>query len=75
MVQYEYMTTLLSGKDIDDSDDRLAAKLNKHGKSGWELVSAISQPHLGSSQYNLFGVSQKNILIFKRKLEQEEMAK
>lgn len=72
MDQYEYMTAALNGKDMDDSDGLFAVKLNKHGKNGWELVSVISQPCLGSSQYNLLGISQKNTLIFKRQLEHNE---
>lgn len=66
MNKYEYMTAVLGSGDIESPDDRLVAKLNRLGENGWELVSAITQPCFGSSQYNLLGISRKNILIFKR---------
>lgn len=64
-MKYEYMTIVLSKQDSDDSGV-LSTKLNSYGKKGWELVSVISQPHLGNVPYSLIGISQKNTLIFKR---------
>jgi hypothetical protein len=73
MAQFEYMTVDVNGSDIGEHTN-LSAALNKHGKNGWELVSSITQPHLGSSQFNLFGVSLKNILIFKKRTDYEKEA-
>jgi hypothetical protein len=63
MAWFEYFTVAVSSRDMNG----ITAKLNKYGKEGWELTSSIAQPRLGNSQYNLFGVSLKNILIFKRR--------
>lgn len=68
MFQFEYKTIVLNSKDMDDTNEHLTDKLNKYGKNGWELVSFVTQPSLGSSKYNLVGITQKNILIFKRQL-------
>ena len=62
---------LMSSKDVDDISVSLADKLNIYGKDGWELVSALTQPCSSSSQYSLIGITQKYILIFKQRLEQE----
>lgn len=67
MVQYEYETILLNSRDVDEAGNSLTGKLNAYGKDGWELVSSLTQPCLGSSQYSLIGISQKYILIFKRR--------
>lgn len=67
-MKYEYMTIALSKHESDDSGV-LAAKLNGYGKNGWELVSVVSQPCLGSVPYSLIGISQKNTLILKRGAE------
>ena len=70
-MQFKYKTLLMSSKDVDDISVSLADKLNVYGKDGWELVSALTQPCLGSSQYSLIGITQKYILIFKQQLEHE----
>lgn len=67
-MNYEYMTVVLNKQDADDSGI-LAIKLNSYGKSGWELVSVVSQSCLGSVPYSLIGISPKNTLIFKRGVE------
>jgi hypothetical protein len=69
MVQFEYKTILVNGKEMDDVSGSLTDNMNTYGKDGWELVSTFSQPCLGSSQYSLIGISQKYILIFKRQFE------
>jgi len=70
-MNFEYMTIAINGKDIDNTDN-LSSILNRHGKKGWELASAITQPCLGSTQYSLIGITQKTILIFKKHMEQNE---
>ena len=66
MTKFEYRTVILKGTDMTDSNHDLSERVNEYGKDGWELVSIVSQTGLGSSPYNLVGISQKNILIFKR---------
>jgi len=66
MSKYEYMTIVLNERDIEGSSNYLNEKLNQYGKNGWKLVTATSQPRLGSTKYNLLGISQKVTLIFKR---------
>jgi hypothetical protein len=73
MAQYEYMTVDVSGTDFSEHAN-ITAILNKHGKNGWELVSSIAQPHLGSTKYNLLGISQKNIFIFKKQTDKDKEA-
>ena len=68
MLQFEYKTALINGKEVDESNN-LTEKLNIYGKNGWELISSFTQPCLGSSQYSLIGITQKYVLIFKRQLE------
>jgi hypothetical protein len=67
MGQFEYKTVFINGKDMDDVSDSLTDKLNAFGRDKWELVSSFIQPGLGSSQYSLIGITQKYILIFKRR--------
>lgn len=69
MVQFEYKTVVINAKDVDDVSDNLTDELNVYGKDGWELVSSLTQPCLGSSKYSLIGITQKYIFIFKRQLE------
>jgi hypothetical protein len=75
MMQFEYKTVLINSKDVDDVSNSLTDKLNTYGKDGLELVSSLTQPCLGSSQYSLIGITQKFILIFKRRLEHKGEAK
>lgn len=79
MIQYEYKTILLKGRDAADFNTSFTKKLNLLGRDGWELILSILQPCLGSSQYSLVGVTQKLTLIFKRQVQQpqfnEEAAK
>lgn len=67
-MQFEYKTLLINGKDVDNVNDSITEKLNTYGKDEWELVSSLTQPCLGSSQYSLLGITQKYILILKRRL-------
>lgn len=69
-MQFEYKTLPLHGGELDNSGERLTAKLNEIGKSGWELVCVLSQNGLGSSQYNVFGITQKQFLVLKRPIAQ-----
>ena len=71
-MKYEYMTLVLNNSDVECAGGCFVDKLNKHGKSGWELVSSLPQSYLGSSKYSLIGISQKNILIFKRAIAHSE---
>ncbi len=65
---YEYKTLALHGDELDNSCEKLTKKLNEVGKKGWELVSVLSQNGLGSSQYNILGITQKQFLVFKRQV-------
>ena len=65
-MSFEYMAISINAKDIEDTSN-ITNILNKHGKSGWELASVITQPCLGSTQYSLIGITQKNILILKKR--------
>lgn len=69
-MQFEYKTLPLHGGELDDSGEGLTAKLNEIGKSGWELVSVLSHNGLGSSPYNVFGITQKQFLVLKRPVAQ-----
>lgn len=75
MEQFEYKTVFRGGKDVDDASHSLTDKLNAYGKDGWELVSSLAQPSLGSSQYSLIGITGEITLIFKRRLEQNLLIK
>ena len=55
METFEYKTVTVDCKDMEHSQDPLTAQLNRWGKEGWELVSSIAHPYLGSSQYSLMG--------------------
>lgn len=68
---YEYKTLPLQGDELDNSCEGLIAKLNEIGKSGWELISILSQNGLGSSPHNIFGITQKQFLVLKRPVVQE----
>ena len=65
-MQYEYKTILVTGDEISSLCEGFTAKLNQIGKQGWELVSIISQTGLGSSSYNVLGITQKQFLVLKR---------
>lgn len=69
MNQYEYKVILLNEKELNHFEDDLTDRLNHSGKDGWELVSSVSRPCLGGSQYALIGITQKLTLIFKRRME------
>ncbi len=73
METFEYKTVTVDCKDMEHSQDPLTAQLNRWGKEGWELVSSIAHPYLGSSQYSLMGFAYRVTLIFKR-LNQPEKA-
>lgn len=72
MLQFEYKTVLINGKELDDVSNSLTDTLNAYGKDGWELISSLVQPCLGSTQYALIGITQKYILILKRPLEHSQ---
>lgn len=62
-MQYEYKTVTITNDEIGDG---LTIKLNKMGMQGWELISILSKNGLGSSSYNILGITQKQFLIMKR---------
>lgn len=62
-MQYEYKTVTITNDEIGDG---LTTKLNKMGMQGWELISILSKNGLGSSSYNILGITQKQFLIMKR---------
>lgn len=68
---YEYKTLPLHGDELDNSCEGLIDKLNEIGKSGWELISILSQNGLGSSPHNIFGITQRQFLVLKRPVAQE----
>lgn len=70
-MQYEYKTLSVTNDEASNLCEGLTAKLNQVGKQGWELVSIISQNSLGSSSYNIFGITQKQFLILKRAIQAE----
>lgn len=72
MIQYEYKTILLKGRDAADFNTDFTKKLNLLGREGWELILSVLQPCLGSYQYSLVGVTQKLTLIFKRQVQQSQ---
>lgn len=68
---YEYKALPLHGNELENTCKGLTAVLNEMNKSGWEFVSILSHNGLGSSSLNIFGITQKQLLIFKRPLSQE----
>lgn len=70
-MQYEYKTLSVTNDEVSNLCEGLTAKLNQVGKSGWELASVISQSGLGSSSYNIFGITQKQFLVLKRTIAAE----
>lgn len=62
-MQYEYKIVAITNDEIGDG---LTTKLNKMGMQGWELISILSKNGLGSSSYNILGITQKQFLIMKR---------
>lgn len=69
MAQYEYQTVVVNNGNLKEANSGLTSMLNSYGKYGWELVSSLTQPSLGSTQYSVLGISQKYTFIFKRQLE------
>lgn len=65
-MQYEYQTLLLDSKETNDKDGSLTKRLNLLGQNGWELTAILNQHSLGSSQYNLIGITEKYLMVFKR---------
>ena len=74
METFEYKTVTVDCKDMEHSQDKLTAQLNRWGKEGWELVSSLTHPYLGSSQYSLVGLAHRVTLIFKRLNQSGEAA-
>ena len=74
METFEYKTVTVDCKDMEHSQDKLTAQLNRWGKEGWELVSSLTHPYLGSSQYSLVGLVHRVMLIFKRLNQSGEAA-
>ena len=74
MAQFEYVMVALSSKDMENIEHCFTDKLNNFGKEGWELVSVITKPCLGGSQYNLLGITQKNIFVLKREIVKSEVS-
>lgn len=74
METFEYKTVTVDCKDMEHSQDKLTAQLNRWGKEGWELVSSLTHPYLGSSQYSLVGPAHRVTLIFKRLNQSGEAA-
>ncbi len=74
METFEYKTVTVDCKDMEHSQDKLTAQLNRWGKEGWELVSSLTYPYLGSSQYSLVGLAHRVTLIFKRLNQSGEAA-
>ena len=66
METFEYKTVTVDCKDIEHTQDALTTQLNCWGKEGWQLVSSLTHPYLGSSQYSLVGLAYRVTLIFKR---------
>lgn len=74
METFEYKTVTVDCKDMEHSQDKLTAQLNRWGKEGWELVSSLTHPYLGSSQYSLVDLAHRVTLIFKRLNQSGEAA-
>jgi len=74
METFEYKTVTVDCKDMEHSQDKLTAQLNRWGKESWELVSSLTHPYLGSSQYSLVGLTHRVTLIFKRLNQSGEAA-
>lgn len=62
-MQYEYKTIAITNDEIGDG---LTARLNQMGMQGWELISILSKNGLGSTSYNILGITQKQFMIMKR---------
>jgi len=54
-----------------ENENYLADKLNELSQKGWELVSAVNQQRLGSTPYNILGVVNRCIFIFKKPVGEE----
>ncbi len=65
---YEYKTiTFETGQSISTFSFSMEDEFNFLGKDGWELVSLISNPHLGSTKYALVDISINILSVLKRK--------
>lgn len=71
MIRYKYKTVPITGEVLDNQCEVLTVKLNEFGSNGWELVSILSQHSLGSTPYNLLGITQKRFLVLKKLVAQE----
>ena len=74
METFEYKTVTVDCKDMEHSQDKLTAQLNRWGKEGWELVSSLTHPYWVSSQYSPVGLAHRVTLIFKRLNQSGEAA-
>lgn len=70
-MQYEYKILPVTNDEVSKFCEGLTDKLNQVGKERWELVSIISKNSLGSSSYNIFGITQKQFLVLKREIALE----
>lgn len=66
VMQYEYKTIAITNDEIGISCDGLTTRLNQMGIQGWELISILSKNGLGTTSYNILGITQKQFLILKR---------
>ncbi|KGO12956.1 DUF4177 domain-containing protein [Clostridium botulinum] len=68
---FEYKTIIFeTGQLISVFSSSMENEFNNLENDGWELVSLISNPHLGSTRYALVGVSNNILAVLKR--EQRE---
>jgi hypothetical protein len=72
-MKFDYKVVNISNTKFEDTHI-FSETLKRYGEKGWELVSAVAHSHLGSSKYSLIGFSQKNTLIFKKRLDDQEEA-
>lgn len=68
-MQYEYKTFPITPEETCNLCEGLTAKLNHVGKQGWELVTVFSQNALGSTPYNILGLTQKQFFVVKRAIK------
>ena len=75
MKKFEYTTkSFEASKSISAIAASMEKELNILGENGWELVTSITQPGLGSSEYSLIGITQKIIFVLKRQSPQSEVS-
>ncbi|KEJ00631.1 hypothetical protein N494_06525 [Clostridium botulinum A2B7 92] len=64
---FEYKTiTFKTGQPISVFSSSMKNKSNSLTNDGWELVSLISSPHLGSRRYALVGTFNNILAVLKR---------